>query len=899
MRFRRWDKTATAHFGLGAIVLMIALAMSILLVMSILSGGSRASLGQPGSASPNTQIQFLQGQSGVTLAAGVMPPPTPPPPQRGLRALYRLKDLGDTSDAEDPDGAGVALSPKGDVALTLGKKAYLWHAGHRTPLLPFDGLTDVALAGINSRGQAVGGIGETSDGAILTTYGEAILWNGTKPTVLGALPDLGDAVAAAINDKGQVAGNSSSASPMENQDTISGVTHAFLWERGKMTDLGQGTVAALNNAGQIAGTVPFTHAEGNEETNASHAALWERGKWRDLSTLPGWTFSVATALDPGGAVVGYCYSNLQQEPKEAFLWRAGQMRDLGPGEASGINPGGQIVGDSGGRAVLWWRGGLCDLNTCLGATHGWALTRAVGVNAQGQIVGFGTRQGHSHALLLTPIHPLRLTRTHTVPQSAQMHLVAAATGGDRITLYWKGVAGAAGFNITRGTSDVPETIRVNRAPVQIHDPGVANGWTDTDRGLKEGVAYVYTATALDVRGREIARSNPSQAEANPNAIPWDTRDAAKIAAKVWANAEGMTMPDEADFGPIMPPTPQDFVAPDGVVYKDPPVYIPPVPYQYLAHPTIAYDATDLGTLGGPFAQPRGLNAGGMVVGNAHPPSRDTRPALPFLWRDGSMQALPILPSESPYGYAVAINASGTVCGYGNTTERHQSALLWRAGSVRVLPSLPGGSSWGAYGINDIDQVAGESADATGRAHMVWWDEAGRLHDLGLGRLAGINASGQVVGLQSGEKGMSERAVRSVDGVLYDLGTLGGPFSAASAINSRGDVVGWSNVAHGSAHGFLYSGRHLINLGVPPSATSSRALALNDAGEIVGTAITASGRRAILWQNGTMADLNDLTAHPAGVTLTEATAINGRGQICAVGRSGKTLYAYLLTPHSVR
>ena len=91
----------------------------------------------------------------------------------------------------------------------------------------------------------------------------------------------------------------------------------------------------------------------------------------------------------------------------------------------------------------------------------------------------------------------------------------------------------------------------------------------------------------------------------------------------------------------------------------------------------------------------------------------------------------------------------------------------------------------------------------------------------------------------GRRGCPTRAVRSENGVLHDLGTLGGPFSEAAAINRRGDVVGWSNVAHGSARGFLYSGGRLINLGLPPSGLSSRALALNDAGVIVGSATTGS------------------------------------------------------------
>ena len=822
-------------------------------------------------------------------------------PAPGLRA-YQVVDVGSGGDEDSMDSA--ALNDTGIVALSVNRQAYLWQSGHRTRLASGAGTTDdeastLTVGGINNQGDAVGGSSITQSGAITSTYGDAILWRGGKAISLGSLSGLSDASAAAINDHGQIVGNSSSASSLESQDTISGVTHAFLWEQGKMTDLGESTAADINSVGQIAGTLPFVEAEGDSITDSTHAALWTQGKWRDLGTLPGWTFSAATGISADGTVVGCCHNGLQPTPSEAFLWKSGRMRDLGPGQASGINAGGQIVGNSGGRAVLWWRGGLYDLNTCLRGAKGWVLTSAAAINDRGQIAGFGTSHGHPRAFLLSPLPPLRLSRTHAPPQTPQMHLVAAPTGSGKIILYWRGVQGAAGYNVYRGLASVSQQRRINIAPVRTPDPGVANGFTDTDRGLKNGVAYVYTVAAVSRRGQEIARSNPSQAVPDPDAPPWDSRSAAKIAAKIWANAQRVDFPDPNDSGPILPPQPSDFVAPDGVIYKDPIIPPPPSPYRYLLHPAAAYDTVDLGTLGRPFVTPRGLNNSGVAVGSAQPPRGDERPVLPFLWQNGTMQALPIPPSESPYGFATGINASGMICGTGNTSERRRAALVWQAGAVRVLPPLPGGREWNAHAINDAGQIAGESGDAQGRSHMVWWDEAGQLHDLGLGTLTGINATGQVAGTRSGGRGVTDHAVRSEGGVLHDLGTLGGPFSQAEAINRRGEVVGWSNIPHGSSRGFLYTKGRMINLSLPPSALSSHAGALNDAGSIVGGAETSSGPRALLWQRGTMADLNDLARLPSGVTLTEATAINDQGQICAVGRSANTSRAYLLTPRSAK
>ncbi len=831
----------------------------------------------------------------------------------GLQGLYRVTDLGD---AGDPDEAGVSISSTGEVALTVGSagrgKASLWHNGVRTSLtdaaLDF-GNADITVAGINGRGEAAGGISETQSGAYTMTNGSAVLWRRGRARSLGALPDLGDASAAAINERGQVAGNSTSASSLEFQGTMTGLTHAFLWDKGTMTDLGESTASGLNAAGQIAGTLPSTHVEGNAILGGAHAALWERGHWKDLGVLPGWTFSAATAINEGGAVAGQCSNGMGLEASEAFLWKAGRMRDLGPGRAAGINAAGQVVGSSGGRAALWWGGGFLDLSHCIHSAKGWALTRADAINDRGQIVGVGLLRGQSRAFLLTPLRPLRVTRSRQAPQTARMHLVAAPSGGDRIVLYWRGVPGAVAFHLFRSPASDTGAARINSAPIRTRDPDVSNGWTTVDRGRKAGVSSVYAVAALDRRGREIARSNPAQAEADPNAPPWNSRSAAKIAAALWANAVGGDMPDD-DSGPWVPPTRRDFTAPNGVVYKDPGVSIPPSPYRYVAHPARVYAAVDLGTLGRPSVQPRGISPSGVVVGSAAPPPGDQRPLLPFVWRDGTLSALPIPGSESPYGFATGINAAGLVCGTGNVQGRHQNALLWTPGPggamrLTILTPLADGKGSAAFGIGDAGQVGGDATDAGGQEHMVWWDTSGHLHDLGLGRLAGVNASGQLAGTQEGAYHTAARAVRADRGVLHDLGTLGGPFSYAAAINRRGEVAGRSNVARGSARGFLFSGTQMINLGLPPGADSSRANALNDAGDVVGSASVPTGRVALLWRRSasgdlTLSTLDSLAVLPSGVSLIDAAGINSRGQICATGQthgdgqSNPAVHAYLLT-----
>jgi len=77
--------------------------------------------------------------------------------------------------------------------------------------------------------------------------------------------------------------------------------------------------------------------------------------------------------------------------------------------------------------------------------------------------------------------------------------------------------------------------------------------------------------------------------------------------------------------------------------------------------------------------------------------------------------------------------------------------------------------------------------------------------------------------------------------MRDFGTLGGTDSQADGINDAGQVVGVSETVFGGPHAFI-------------------------------TGPDGAG----------MVDLNSLISLPAGVTLTEAVAINNSGQVVAVG-----------------
>jgi probable HAF family extracellular repeat protein len=103
--------------------------------------------------------------------------------------------------------------------------------------------------------------------------------------------------------------------------------------------------------------------------------------------------------------------------------------------------------------------------------------------------------------------------------------------------------------------------------------------------------------------------------------------------------------------------------------------------------------------------------------------------------------------------------------------------------------------------------------------------------------------------------------------MQDLGTLPrDSFSRALGINDSGQVVGDSYTAFSAPHAFLWDAVNGIqDLGTLPGGGFSRALGINDNGQVVGSATTADGSYdAFVWQNGTMSDLNDLIPPaPAG------------------------------------
>jgi probable HAF family extracellular repeat protein len=144
----------------------------------------------------------------------------------------------------------------------------------------------------------------------------------------------------------------------------------------------------------------------------------------------------------------------------------------------------------------------------------------------------------------------------------------------------------------------------------------------------------------------------------------------------------------------------------------------------------------------------------------------------------------------------------------------------------------------------------------------------------------INDHGQATGLWQGT------AFLYSDGVLRNIGTLGGPLSMGRGINAIGDVVGWALVPpEGPHHAFLYKNGVMEDLLGGPKESMSSAEDINDAGQVTGTIRLSLNHpnQAFLYESGTVRYLG-------GEHLwTSAMAINAGGWV--TGQTGSLAFLY--------
>ncbi len=245
-------------------------------------------------------------------------------------------------------------------------------------------------------------------------------------------------------------------------------------------------------------------------------------------------------------------------------------------------------------------------------------------------------------------------------------------------------------------------------------------------------------------------------------------------------------------------------------------------------------------------------------------------------------------------------------------KKHKHYTLIDVGTLGGLNSFV----IGAAPINEKGVVVGLSETAFDPicdcfpAHAFQWDE-GTLTDLGtlpngssLSAANAVSSSGAIAGASL--NGLIEPLTGTAafdatlwpkKGEIVDLGTLGGSFSVAFALNDRGmaagaatntildpDSFGEALIGFPSStqwHAALWQNGSIQDLGTLGDGPASVANFVNERGQVAGNSYTNSipgvygipTLHPFLWENGQMVDLGSL-----GGVYANANGLNNRGQV---------------------
>lgn len=189
---------------------------------------------------------------------------------------------------------------------------------------------------------------------------------------------------------------------------------------------------------------------------------------------------------------------------------------------------------------------------------------------------------------------------------------------------------------------------------------------------------------------------------------------------------------------------------------------------------------------------------------------------PFLYDRNGLTRLPGIEDDWK---VTGLNDTGDIVGYTKTYQ----AFLYRRNTVRLLQSLPGYTNCKPTAINKRGEIVGECTQREKSAAFFYRD-----------------------------------------GSMIDIGSLGGPDTVATAVNDRGQVVGFSTLSK-TEH------------------TTSRNF------------FSKPETHAILYESGRLVDLNSLLPRDSDWVLEEASGINNRGQIIGHGTLNRRPLAFIMTP----
>ena len=248
--------------------------------------------------------------------------------------------------------------------------------------------------------------------------------------------------------------------------------------------------------------------------------------------------------------------------------------------------------------------------------------------------------------------------------------------------------------------------------------------------------------------------------------------------------------------------------------------------------------------------------------------------------------------------ATDINEAGVVVGNYPVSTGVTHAFLNRGRGLVDLGTLKGRSST-AVAINDRGQVLGHWTTRGGQVRGYIYDK-GKLRDIGTigGRATtwtDINNAGYISVyaadpvLPNGEGGGNTSYLRAPNGTLTKLADLPPPdplyppLTEARALNNRNQITGGSGPAEPIdfyLRGFIWTRGQIRDIGDLGPRVPVNPEAINDRGQVTGSAEVNVGRAAFIYYRGRIVSID--SSPPGSVPFSGGTGINNRGHVVGFG-----------------
>ena len=244
---------------------------------------------------------------------------------------------------------------------------------------------------------------------------------------------------------------------------------------------------------------------------------------------------------------------------------------------------------------------------------------------------------------------------------------------------------------------------------------------------------------------------------------------------------------------------------------------------------------DLGTFGGVRSVANSINDNGDIVGTVYiSSSGGTRAFL----RQNEI--------ATTFGLkATDINNKGQIAGFASASPSGYHANLWEGNTNADLGTIEGGSYSEAWGINENGDIVGKSYTSSGNYRAFIWqnEEMTALSNLGMGSVArSINDNGQVVGYA-----LINGYARAFTWQQGSVSYISGPESYAWDINNKGEIAGQVFLSTTVCHACVWKDGVMLDLGTL-GGLNIMALGINESGFTCGAAEIADGtRHAVIWE----------------------------------------------------